>query len=131
MYPRYAPSRPSSELNRDHNAGRLVCRLVTILPTAVDTTLKVVGEEIERRLQNRARYGAEYPGKPVSTPERASARRNLTPRKFDFLSWIIDAVPDEDRNLRHVCIMLMINNLGAIHTSSSVSWQGQSGSAEC
>ncbi|GJJ09828.1 hypothetical protein Clacol_004052 [Clathrus columnatus] len=79
----------------------IIAPIVTNVPASINTATRYLSKTIESRMKNYEKYGSDYPEK-----------------EDDMLSWFIDLVDQEDRNLRHLIMCILHVNAAAINTTS-------------
>ncbi|KAH7914791.1 cytochrome P450 [Hygrophoropsis aurantiaca] len=76
-------------------------RLLTNTPSSIKRCMELLHDTIEERLSNVKRYGDHWLEKPNDT-----------------ISWLIDVSSPEDRNLRSICLRILVLNFASLHTSA-------------
>ncbi|KAK7051554.1 hypothetical protein VNI00_004533 [Paramarasmius palmivorus] len=75
--------------------------ILTSVPKSIKEATRFLEPVIVERLQQQEQYGKDWPEKPN-----------------DFLSWLIDAASDSQRNVHDLVMRILTINFAAIHTSS-------------
>ncbi|KAH7930529.1 cytochrome P450 [Leucogyrophana mollusca] len=76
-------------------------RLLTNTPSSIQRCMALLRDTIEERLRNVELYGENWPDKPN-----------------DMISWLIDVSSKKDRNLRSLCLRILVLNFASLHTSA-------------
>ncbi|KAF5343413.1 hypothetical protein D9758_011833 [Tetrapyrgos nigripes] len=84
---------------------QIVGPLLSPLPASLKRARKHLAKMIEERIEKDDQYGRDWDGRPN-----------------DFISWILDEIPQEKqkelRNVEDILLWVLHTNIGAIHTTS-------------
>ncbi|TFK73023.1 cytochrome P450 [Pluteus cervinus] len=83
------------------NVRWLVARVISDVESNLQKVIKHLGPNIQERLDMKAKYGEDWPDKPL-----------------DLLSWLIDESPEHLRNVRDLSLRCLVVNFAAMHTTS-------------
>ncbi|KAG1757776.1 cytochrome P450 [Suillus lakei] len=82
-------------------AHPIIGRLLTNTPSSIRRCMALLEPIVQERLQNIDQSRDEWNGPPN-----------------DMISWLIDVSDEEHRNLRSICLRILVLNFAALHTSA-------------
>ncbi|KAG6895320.1 hypothetical protein C0992_001937, partial [Termitomyces sp. T32_za158] len=84
-----------------------VGRYLSNVESYIDRAMGHLRPTIQERLRNEAKYGKDWPGKPMHD-------------KNDALSWLLEQSNEHQKTVRDLTIRILVINFAAIHTTSQV-----------
>lgn len=79
----------------------IIGHLLSPTPSSLKRCMALLQPIVNERLKNEELLGKNWPGKPN-----------------DMISWLIDVVSPEDRNVRSVALRILVLNFASLHTSA-------------
>ncbi|KAH7885960.1 cytochrome P450 [Phlebopus sp. FC_14] len=79
----------------------IIGRLLINTPSSLKRCMDLLQPVVDERLRNTEQFGSNWPGRPN-----------------DLISWLVDVSKPEDRNLRSICLRILVLNFASLHTSA-------------
>ena len=80
--------------------------------------MKHIGPLVKERVEQEARYGKDWPGRPVCVSYPCSMIALLLRNQNDVLTWLFEASKGKEQSLEDITIRILFINLASIHQTT-------------